>query len=328
MSDITKKYVDYAGLQEYDSQIKSVISTDFVGATSSSDGAAGRVPAPTSGDENKYLRGDGTWSVAGGSVTGVKGDAETSYRDGNVNITPANIGLGNVDNTSDENKPISTAAENQFKTIRAIAPYNIIPYTTVKSTTIAGVTITNNLDGTYTINGTSTEKLFVDLISGEVDVASSYYYEHLMRTADVMHLIDGSFKLVFMTVGNDNESNIRLKWTGYDSDETTYLLEVSSVGTDGIKITHYDSYSNRLKYLTINLLIAKNVTYDNVTIKPAIWSQKAGAVHPGAGSLPDVALFDYIQKYTRRTFMGTTAEWTALDDNLKRSYQIVILRDD
>ena len=63
MSNITKKYVDYAGLQEYDSQIKGVISTDFVGATSSLDGAAGRVPAPESGDENKILRGDGTWAI-------------------------------------------------------------------------------------------------------------------------------------------------------------------------------------------------------------------------------------------------------------------------
>lgn len=33
-----------------------------------------------------------------GGVTGVKGNAETSYRKGDVNITPANIGLGNVTN--------------------------------------------------------------------------------------------------------------------------------------------------------------------------------------------------------------------------------------
>ena len=33
-----------------------------------------------------------------GGVTGVKGNAETEYRKGNVNITPANIGLGNVTN--------------------------------------------------------------------------------------------------------------------------------------------------------------------------------------------------------------------------------------
>lgn len=49
--------------------------------------------------------------TGGGVVTGVKGDAETTYRLGQVNITKANIGLGNVDNTSDANKPISTATQ-------------------------------------------------------------------------------------------------------------------------------------------------------------------------------------------------------------------------
>lgn len=34
------------------------------------------------------------------TVTGVKGNSETSYRTGNVNITKANIGLGNVENKS------------------------------------------------------------------------------------------------------------------------------------------------------------------------------------------------------------------------------------
>lgn len=34
------------------------------------------------------------------SITGVKGSAEETYRTGNVNITKANIGLGNVDNKS------------------------------------------------------------------------------------------------------------------------------------------------------------------------------------------------------------------------------------
>lgn len=45
------------------------------------------------------------------AVTGVKGDAESTYRIGNVNITKGNIGLGNVDNTSDLDKPISTATQ-------------------------------------------------------------------------------------------------------------------------------------------------------------------------------------------------------------------------
>ena len=48
------------------------------------------------------------------TITGVKGNSESSYRNGNVNITKANIGLGNVDNTSDANKPISTTQQLAF----------------------------------------------------------------------------------------------------------------------------------------------------------------------------------------------------------------------
>ena len=43
------------------------------------------------------------------TVLGVKGDSESSYRTGNINITKANIGLGNVDNTSDSNKSVKYA---------------------------------------------------------------------------------------------------------------------------------------------------------------------------------------------------------------------------
>lgn len=45
------------------------------------------------------------------TVTGVKGSSESTYRKGNINITKTNIGLGNVDNTSDKDKPISTAVQ-------------------------------------------------------------------------------------------------------------------------------------------------------------------------------------------------------------------------
>ena len=103
MSNIEKKYVDYNGLSSYDSELKDWVSdeistskTDFEGATSSADGAAGQVPAPSAGDNEKFLRGDGTWAAVAGGVTGVKGSKETDYRTGNVNITPANLGLENT----------------------------------------------------------------------------------------------------------------------------------------------------------------------------------------------------------------------------------------
>lgn len=50
--------------------------------------------------------------TGGGVVTGIKGEAEEEYHQGNVNLTKANIGLGNVDNTADADKPVSTAQKN------------------------------------------------------------------------------------------------------------------------------------------------------------------------------------------------------------------------
>lgn len=44
------------------------------------------------------------------TITGVKGDSESTYRTGNINITKGNIGLGNVDNTADIDKSVAYAA--------------------------------------------------------------------------------------------------------------------------------------------------------------------------------------------------------------------------
>ncbi len=106
----------------------------FKGATASAAGGSGLVPAPTAGNQTKYLRADGTWQtppdtnttystattsanglmsstdktklngIASGaqvnSITGVKGNVETTYRTGNINITPANVGAVPVSGTT------------------------------------------------------------------------------------------------------------------------------------------------------------------------------------------------------------------------------------
>lgn len=69
-------------------------------ATANAAGHSGLVPAPAAGSQNKFLRGDGTWQVAG-EVTGVKGNAEGSYRAGNVNLTCANIGAATASHNHD-----------------------------------------------------------------------------------------------------------------------------------------------------------------------------------------------------------------------------------
>lgn len=76
------------------------------------------------------------------AVTGVKGDNESSYRIGNVNITKANIGLGNVENTK-----LSTWAGTQ----------NITTLGTITTGVWHGTKIANDYlaNSTIYINGTS-----------------------------------------------------------------------------------------------------------------------------------------------------------------------------
>ena len=50
--------------------------SDFTGATSEANGTAGLVPQPGSGDEGKYLKGDGTWGTVSGTGGGISSVSE------------------------------------------------------------------------------------------------------------------------------------------------------------------------------------------------------------------------------------------------------------
>lgn len=60
--------------------------THFTGATASTDGVQGLVPGPLAGDENKYLKGDGTWGTvqAGPTVVQTTGTSTTDVMSQNA----------------------------------------------------------------------------------------------------------------------------------------------------------------------------------------------------------------------------------------------------
>ncbi len=69
--------------------------TTYSVVSTTANGLAPKLP----GNTTSYLRGDGAWAtidVPSGAVSGVKGNAESTYRSGNVNLTPANIGAINL----------------------------------------------------------------------------------------------------------------------------------------------------------------------------------------------------------------------------------------
>ena len=84
------------------------VSDEFITNTNFKEGSGHTIPAGA----NVYKTADDKWDIlAGTPVTGVKGNSESSYRKGNVNITKANIGLGNVDNTADKDKSVAFATK-------------------------------------------------------------------------------------------------------------------------------------------------------------------------------------------------------------------------
>ena len=90
--------------------------SNFTGATSSTDGAAGLVPQPDSGDEGKYLKGDGTWDTVSGT-----GGGEANQ---NAFSTVAVSGQDNVE------------AESSTDTLNLAAGSNVTITTTAASDTV------------------------------------------------------------------------------------------------------------------------------------------------------------------------------------------------
>lgn len=107
------------------------ISDEFVTTSDFVEGAGITEPAGS----NVYKTSGGKWDVLAGSpVTGIKGSSESSYRRGNVEITPGNIGLGNVDNTADSAKSV------KYATSAGSAPAN-----GGNSATVNGHTVNSNV---------------------------------------------------------------------------------------------------------------------------------------------------------------------------------------
>ena len=112
----------------------------------------GFVPHPGTASKTKFLRDDGTWQVAG-EVTGVKGNAEATYRTGNVNLTPANIGAAAADHTHSY-LPLTGGTLTGTLNSRAITPTVTNTYalgtSSLKWSNVYATTFTGNLTGNVT----------------------------------------------------------------------------------------------------------------------------------------------------------------------------------
>ena len=104
----TVAFANLPALADVSSGAMYNISDSFTTTSDFEEGAGHVIPVGA----NIYKTNNGKWDVLAGSpVSGVKGDKEVNYRQGNVNITPANVGAVAYFNDTDY-QPVNQLAYN------------------------------------------------------------------------------------------------------------------------------------------------------------------------------------------------------------------------
>lgn len=140
---------------------------------------AGLVPAAPEDKTNKFLGADGSWNIVNSGVTGVKGNAETDYRTGQVNITAENIGAlslkGGVvtGTTTFQNGIFANSAS--IKLIQSNNGDGIIGTSTTPYADIYAKTLHGTLDGTATSAKSIAKsiKLTGDISTQNIDLSTT-----------------------------------------------------------------------------------------------------------------------------------------------------------
>ena len=174
----------------------------------------GSVPTPgatafTAGD--KFLASNGTWKVIDTSGSGSTG-AVTSVntKTGAVVLAKADIGLANVDNTSDANKPVSTATQTALDTKEDKLPVTpSAPTTKFLNGNRAFVAVTKATVGLDLVDNTAdvdkpvstATQTALDLKADKTSLVRSvkFFFRNaaaMVNTAPVVDVVSGAFTVV------------------------------------------------------------------------------------------------------------------------------------
>lgn len=207
------------------------VSNQFTTTADFKEGSGFIIPAGA----NVYKTSDGKWDIlAGTPVTGVKGNKETTYRRGNVNITPENIGLGNVG----DYKAVSTEANQGLTdTEKSNARNNIGAANIVSTVTAGSFDSVNNIGGTYlkVDEALSTAASKIVSISSvlknlktNVELFMDDATEH-MESTDNPHAVTAS-QIGALATNGDSKSNT-VTFTSADSTSPTAWTDVAALAS-------------------------------------------------------------------------------------------------
>lgn len=194
------------------------ISDAFTTTADFKEGSGHSVPAGA----NVYKTSDSKWDIlAGVTVTGVKGNKETNYRLGNVNITAANVGAAAI---SEQYAECSTARNVAAKTV-TLAGFKLETGTRI-SVRFTNTGTTNPASGNITlnVNGTGAKEI-VDGRSNMAKITYTYNWFYGNQVNDFIY--DGTY---WVMTNRDNN-------TTYSSKAAASGGTATSLCTTGEKYT-------------------------------------------------------------------------------------------
>lgn len=259
------------------------------------------------------------------AVTGVKGNSESTYRTGQVNITKGNIGLGNVDNTADANKNVLSATK--LTTARDIdgvsfdGSKNIHRYgecSTAAGTAAKTVTLSDSMsftlaagasvfvkftnansvaNPTLAVNGTTAKA-----IMRYGTTAASTSAKTSWQAGSVVHLVyDGTYWQMAGWLNDDSTYNNASLGQGYGTCSTAEATAAKAVTLSGYSLVTGGIVAVKFTYglcasatMNINSKGAKNIFINGA----AVTATTAKMVKAG-----DIAYFIY--DGTQYQFLGT-----------------------
>lgn len=267
--------------------------SNFVGATSQDAGAAGLVPAPTTSDVDKYLKGDGTWATVsgggGGSTVTITPSLVSGIKVADYSIDSTSGSLYapiNADDMTLSAYNALTTAQKNDGTVRFIPEVKQTAYDMSNITEFNGATMTNTSTSNSTtvawngsttasitdvfyyttpIDVTSYSSITYDLITTTSYKTSAQYYIHvaLSRNAPTSSNFDPSQALVdkyYNTRDNEylNETIDVSSLTG-----ELYLVVVASgwnLTIGNITLVPSSVNASQIKYMSETYALVEDMT--------------------------------------------------------------------
>ena len=157
--------------------------------------------------------------TAAGKVTGVKGASEELYRTGTVNITPENIGLGNVDNTADSNKEVKSAQK-----LKKACTINGVPFDGTENIRVTEevVRLTKTEYDAMQKAGTLDENTYYLIMDDETEMGLP------IATAETAGIIKGSNDIL---ISDDGAATIDTNYDTVAADTRTNISNITKGGS-------------------------------------------------------------------------------------------------